>query len=234
MTNPKVPILRGSSSSDYENYLRTDELLALQKSSDNWVHRDELLFTVVHQVSELWLKLATVESEEGVRQLKSDNIPQALRLVRRAILSLQQTTNSLELLEKMSPGDYQQVRQALGHGSGFDSPGFNTLRKAIPGLGREFFRLLDDKGIDLLQLYLNDQNHEDLFQLAETLLDLDENIYFWRIRHLKIVGRSIGMKVSGTQGTPVEVLEKLTNFTFFPELLDVRTTITNHALEKER
>ena len=52
------PILSGDGESDYERYLRTDELLALQKGADEWVHRDELLFQTVHQSSELWLKLA--------------------------------------------------------------------------------------------------------------------------------------------------------------------------------
>jgi tryptophan 2,3-dioxygenase len=47
-----------ASASDYERYLNTDELLALQKTADEWVHRDELLFQTVHQSSELWLKLA--------------------------------------------------------------------------------------------------------------------------------------------------------------------------------
>jgi tryptophan 2,3-dioxygenase len=49
------PILPGKGASDYERYLRTDELLALQKSPDERVHPDELLFQTVHQSSELWL-----------------------------------------------------------------------------------------------------------------------------------------------------------------------------------
>ena len=55
------PILPGKGASDYERYLRTDELLALQKSPDEQVHPDELLFQTVHQSSELWLKLGTSE-----------------------------------------------------------------------------------------------------------------------------------------------------------------------------
>ena len=51
------PVLAGQGASDYERYLRTDELLALQKSADEQVDRDELLFQTVHQASELWLKL---------------------------------------------------------------------------------------------------------------------------------------------------------------------------------
>ena len=58
------PILTGEAASDYERYLRTDDLLALQKTSDEQAHRDELLFQTVHQASELWLKLAWTEAEE--------------------------------------------------------------------------------------------------------------------------------------------------------------------------
>jgi len=55
------PILPGKGASDYERYLRTDELLALQKRPEERAHPDELLFQTVHQSSELWLKLGTSE-----------------------------------------------------------------------------------------------------------------------------------------------------------------------------
>lgn len=233
MSYAKPPVLGGTSKSDYENYVRTDELLSLQKGPEEWEHRDELLFAVVHQTSELWLKLAISEVEEAVSQLKRDNLRESHRLLSRAVLCIHQIHNALDMLEKMSPWDYQQVRRALGHGSGFDSPGFNGLRKAVPHLGTEFHRLLEDMKIDLLTLFLNDRLYEDLFQLAESLLELDERISLWRARHFKVVERSIGMKVQGTQGTPVEVLAKLNSFSFFPELWDIRTEITNHALSEE-
>jgi tryptophan 2,3-dioxygenase len=229
----KPPVLAGSGKSDYENYLRTDELLSLQKNSDQWEHRDELLFTIVHQTSELWLKLASAEVCEAVEQLRQDNLREPQRLLSRAVLCLHQTHNALDMLEKMSPWDYQQVRRALGHGSGFDSPGFNQLRKLIPDLGAEFHSLLKQEKIDLITLFLNDRAYEDLYQLAEWLLELDERISLWRSRHFKVVARSIGQEVAGTQGTPVEVLARLNDFTFFPELWSVRTEITNIALNRE-
>jgi tryptophan 2,3-dioxygenase len=49
------PILPGTAATDYERYLRTDELLSLQKAPNAVVHRDEHLFQTVHQASELWL-----------------------------------------------------------------------------------------------------------------------------------------------------------------------------------
>jgi tryptophan 2,3-dioxygenase len=234
MSYAKKPVLTGSAKSDYENYLRTDELLSLQKGPAECEHRDEVLFTVVHQASELWLKLGTTEVVEAFERLKKKDIREALRLLSRAVLCIQQTTSGLEMLEKMSPWDYQQVRRALGHGSGFDSPGFNSLRKAVPFLGTEFHRLLKAQGLKLMDVFLQDRKNEDLFQLAESLLELDERIALWRARHFKVVERSIGMRVSGTQGTPVEVLGRLNSFSFFPELWDIRTEITNYALAQEK
>ena len=46
-----APVLEGPGSSDYERYLRTEELLSLQKGPGEWAHRDELLFQTVHQAS---------------------------------------------------------------------------------------------------------------------------------------------------------------------------------------
>jgi tryptophan 2,3-dioxygenase len=55
------PILPGKGATDYERYLRTDELLALQKSSEVLLHKDEMTFLVVHQSSELLMKGAAFE-----------------------------------------------------------------------------------------------------------------------------------------------------------------------------
>jgi tryptophan 2,3-dioxygenase len=66
-------ILVGEGDSDYERYIRTPELLSLQKGPEEWLHRDELLFTVVHQSSELWLKLATSEINQSLSYLADDN-----------------------------------------------------------------------------------------------------------------------------------------------------------------
>ena len=63
------PILPGTAATDYERYLRTDELLSLQKTPSEMVHRDELLFQTIHQASELWLKLAAFEVETAVESL---------------------------------------------------------------------------------------------------------------------------------------------------------------------
>ena len=129
MTELAKPILPGDAGSDYERYLRTDELLALQKTAAEWIHRDELLFQSVHQTSEIWLKLAWNEIEEAAQLVNAADLPAALRLLRRANDCLKLVTLALDMLEHMSPWEYTEVRKVLGHGSGFDSPGFKEIRR---------------------------------------------------------------------------------------------------------
>src|SRR5438105_11724860 len=118
------PILPGDAPSDYERYLRTEELLALQKSPEERSHPDELLFQTVHQSSELWLKLATSEIARATAHVRAGELAAAVRLLRRSSLCMQYVTAQLDMLEQMSPWEYQTIRRVLGHGSGFDSPGF--------------------------------------------------------------------------------------------------------------
>jgi len=224
------PILPGDGPSDYERYLRTDELLALQKTPEEQAHRDELLFQTVHQSSELWLKLAANEAEEAGALLERGDIPPALRLLRRSALALQLITGQLDMLEQMSPWEYQEVRAVLGHGSGFDSPGFRRLRTAVPPLGQALSKLVRKEGLTLEEMYVHGRDHEDLYELAEALTELDERLMLWRVRHYKVVARIIGDEVVGTQGTPVELLGGLIKQTFFPELWAVRNKLTSRAI----
>jgi tryptophan 2,3-dioxygenase len=227
------PILPGAAASDYERYLNTDELLALQKGPDEWVHRDELLFQTVHQSSELWLKLAWNEVAEAVERIEARDLAGALRLLKRPALCLRFVTAQLEMLEQMSPWEYQEIRRVLGHGSGFDSPGFRELRRWAPALVQELHAILRERGLDLRTLYVEAREHEELYQLAEALIELDERAQAWRIRHYQVVARVIGDQVVGTQGTPVEVLGRLVKQRLFPELWEVRNALTAYAKESD-
>ena len=226
------PILEGKGGSDYERYLRTDDLLSLQKTPEEQAHRDELLFQTVHQSSELWLKLASNETAEAAALVEREEIAGALRLLRRASLALQLITGQLDMLEQMSPWEYQEVRAVLGHGSGFDSPGFRALRGVVPTLGQAFSAQVRGAGLTLEELYVHGREHEQLYQLAEALTELDERLMLWRVRHYKVVARIIGDEVVGTQGTPVELLGGLIKQTFFPELWAVRNRLTSRAIEE--
>jgi tryptophan 2,3-dioxygenase len=224
------PILPGGAGSDYERYLSTDELLSLQKSEDEWVHRDELLFQVTHQSSELWLKLSWKDAEEAARLIEEGDLRGALRLLKRSSLCIRFLTPQLEMLEHMSPWEYQEIRKVLGHGSGFDSPGWTELRRIFPRLGQAFHAARRAAGLSVADLYVHGRDQEDLYQLAEALIELDEQAQLWRMRHYQVVARVIGDKVVGTQGTPVELLGRLVAKTSFPELWEARNELT--ALSK--
>ena len=227
------PILTGEGGSDYERYLRTDELLALQKTPEEQVHRDELLFQTVHQASELWLQLAWNEAEQATRLLERGELAAAERLLRRAQLALDYVIAQLEMLEALSPWEYQAIRKVLGHGSGFDSPGFREIRRVTPPLGQAFQARLREAGLSVVELYRQGREFEDLYQLAELLLGWDERISLWRMRHYLVVARVIGDSVVGTQGTPVELLGGLIKQRFYPELWQARNRLTALANEED-
>jgi len=229
MSDLNEPVLPGTAPTDYERYLRTDELLSLQKTPDQVVHRDEYLFQTVHQSSEVWLKLACLEIEAATSLVDQDRVASATRLVRRASDAMALITNQLGMLEHMSPTDYAVVRTALGHGAGFDSPGFRRVHRSAPGLGEAFNRLLGRCRLQLLDVYERGDELDDLYQLAEQMITFDERTILWRFQHLKTVERIIGGNVIGTQGTPVDVLGKRINVRFFPDLWLVRDEITRRS-----
>jgi tryptophan 2,3-dioxygenase len=229
LSNLNDPVLPGTAKTDYERYLRTDELLSLQKEPGDMLHRDELLFQTIHQASELWLKLACLEIEEAMALLDRDEVWGAVRLLRRGSDALDLVLGNTRMLEHLAPWDYHRVRPALGHGSGFDSPGFRRAHDVSPKLGQAFDRLLARRKVGLADLYKNSGQHEDLFQTAERLIDWDQRLILWRDLHLKLVERIIGGHVIGTQGTPVEVLGKRINVRYFEPLWDVRNALTDEA-----
>lgn len=233
-----APILPGRGDSDYERYLRTDELLALQRPPAERVHRDELLFQTVHQASELWLKLAVSEVEEAARLVGGGGLPagmpapgaglaEAARLLRRAVLCLQYVTEQLDMLDLLDPWDYHHIRTALGHGSGFDSPGFRELARATLAIGGAFDRAVERAGItDLTDIYRDRVRHEALYSVAELLTDLDERLRVWRVRHYSVVVRALGEDTIGIQGTPVQALPKLIGQRQLPKLWEARSRLT--------
>lgn len=229
MSHLNEPVLPGTAATDYERYLRTDDLLSLQKTPAEMAHRDELLFQTVHQSSELWLKLACFEVETAIAAVEGGDIWRAVRLLRRGTGALDLVHGNTRMLEHIAPWDYHGVRTQLGHGSGFDSPGFKRTHDVSPRLGAAFARQVSARRLTLADLYRDSAAHEDLFQLAERLLDWDEKLMLWRTIHLRVVERIIGGHVIGTQGTPVEVLGRRLDVRYYDDLWAVRNVLTQDA-----
>src|SRR5215470_16900454 len=69
--------------SDYEIYIRTEELLALQKKPEQLVTHDEMQFQIVHQVAELWMKLVAHEVDRLILLLREDDACRASYTLKR-------------------------------------------------------------------------------------------------------------------------------------------------------
>ena len=226
MDDLRTPILPGTAASDYERYLRTDELLALQKPPEKMLHKDELTFQVVHQSSELLLKGAAWELERALGHLEQGDFANCSRLIRRANMEIEYPISLLHVLETITPYDYHLIRAGLGHGSGLDSPGFLALLHIGPPLGRAFDEQLRSAGISVDEMYGRHEEFYGLHDVAEHLLDFDERVQIFRFHHLKLAQRIIGGGVVGTMGTPVEVLHQRQEHVFYKELWDARNAIT--------
>jgi tryptophan 2,3-dioxygenase len=228
----RKPILPGNGASDYERYLRTDELLALQKLPAQLSHKDEMTFQVVHQSSELLMKGAAFELERALAHIEEGDFLNAGRLIRRANMELDYPVHMLHVLETITPYDYHIIRAGLGHGSGLDSPGFLALLHIGPRLGQALYHQVQKAGLSIDDLYRRHAEFFGLHDVAERLLDFDEKMHLFRFHHLKLAQRIIGGGVVGTMGTPVEVLHQRMEHLFYKDLWDVRNQITAKANER--
>ncbi len=216
----------------YERYLRTEELLALQKPESELTHHDELQFQIVHQVFELWWKESAFELSTIRTLLQQFNMPPALRLLDRVIKTQYLMLDNLRMLETMSPWDFHGFRKVLGDGAGTDSPGFHALMTLSPLLWDDFVALLEHEHVALPDIYMHADRYPLLMALAEALTDYDEVFQIFRAQHFKLAQRMIGPGSIGTGGTPMELLERTLKDKFYPELWEVRNELTKIADEQ--
>src|SRR5712691_976023 len=113
----------------YERYLRTEELLSLQKPEDELAHHDELQFQIVHQVFELWWKEAAFELRTVRTLFQMHDLPYAARLLQRVVRIQHLMLDNLRMLETMTPWEFHGFRKVLADGAGTDSPGFHVLMR---------------------------------------------------------------------------------------------------------
>jgi tryptophan 2,3-dioxygenase len=125
---------------------------------------------------------------------------------------------------------------------------YGRLQKRLhsPTLPDAFFAMLNRRGFDtpvktsnesaetyhtrviaLMRIYQEADKHYDLFLLAESLIEFDEAVILWRLRHVKMAERMIGSKI-GTGGSEgVAYLQSTTTQKFFPELWELRTYLSD-------
>src|SRR5215467_8847302 len=132
---------------DYKGYLKLDELLKLQQPLAEPPCHDEALFIIVHQVFELWFKLALHEIDKIFEMLDQRDVIESERLIRRLTSIIRLFVPKLSVLETMMPSDFIQFRDRLRPASGFQSVQFREIEFACGLKDRKYFGMFRNDAV---------------------------------------------------------------------------------------
>ncbi len=149
----------------YGDFLQLKTLLNLQKTFQEPAQPDEMLFIIIHQVSELWLKLMHHQLVETRRFLQQDEFGPAMKNLDRIKAIQRQLIAAWETLLTMTPADYMTFRHALGNSSGFQSYGYRQI---------EF--ILGNKDVSTLKVHEHDPEVMEMLNAALTKPSLYDEV----------------------------------------------------------
>ncbi|MCP4500390.1 MAG: tryptophan 2,3-dioxygenase [Deltaproteobacteria bacterium] len=113
----------------YGSYLHIDELLQCQTPITE--QHDEMMFIVIHQSAELWMKCCLHEMRAAMACVKNDDLGTAFKMLARVARIQLQLEQSWDILSTMTPADYASFRNDLGNASGFQSHQYRALEYAF-------------------------------------------------------------------------------------------------------
>lgn len=159
MTSPNLRpledgIQRDVAAMNYGSYLHLDTLLSAQVPVSD--HHDEMLFIVQHHTSELWIKLILHELRSAMSLIAADELGPALKRLARIKHVQKQLSDQWSVLATLTPAEYAQFRDLLGHSSGFQSLQYRLM---------EF--MLGNKNEAMLAVFRHDPAAQQ--QLADAL-----------------------------------------------------------------
>lgn len=250
------------STTEYADYLKLDELLSTQQPLSE--HPDELHFIIVHQVHELWFKLALHHLDRARAAIAADQFTEAARLVNQVTAIIENLIGTAEHLHTLPAESFHRFRSLLAPGSGLQSYQFRELefvagrrdeahiawvrrvlgrddhlqlveaRLAEPSLAEVLDGKLAQHEIALVDVYAHPTNHPALYALCEALSELDHRVVRWRFTHIQLVERTIGAGTTGTGGTTHDYLLRTLNVRLFPALWAARDALTARVDHTEK
>ena len=123
----------------YGRYLELDRILNAQNPVSK--HHDETLFIIIHQVTELWMKLSLHELTGVLRQIQTDELGPAFKMLSRVARIQGQLILSWDVLSTMTPLDFAAFRDELQQSSGFQSYQYRTLEFTLGNKNRELIEV---------------------------------------------------------------------------------------------
>jgi tryptophan 2,3-dioxygenase len=109
----------------YADYLKLDQLLSAQQPLSD-LH-DEMLFIVIHQTKELWMKQLLHELRLAIDLVQGDRFAEGYKAMARISRIQAVMTLSWDVLSTLTPVDYLKFRNVLGTSSGFQSAQFREI-----------------------------------------------------------------------------------------------------------
>ena len=162
---------------NYGSYLDLDTLLGAQHPLSD--HHDEMLFIIVHQTTELWMKLVIHELRSAISLIAADALGPALKRLARVKHIQHQMIDQWSVLATLTPTEYVQFRGVLGKSSGFQSMQYRLL---------EF--LLGNKNQAMIAVFRHDRQQQRILQEALEAPSLyDEFLLFLARRGYPVPGR---------------------------------------------
>ncbi len=201
---------------DYSSYLQVPRLLSLQgprqaESSDRPTLLAEHFFIICHQVCELWLKqmLADLDLAAdllGPRFDDDQGLERSTELIERAGTLMRLMHAQLVALECLDVEDFARFRPLLGEASGAQSAQFGQLDITLGAHGQDS-RIQRQLGewchrhrVDLARACSQSERMFPVTRLVDSLLDLGNGLWRWKITHVAVVSRMLGGR-PGTGGS---------------------------------
>jgi tryptophan 2,3-dioxygenase len=158
----------------YADYLHLDRLLSSQEPLSN--HHDEMLFIILHQITELWFKLILYELRAARDRIRADDLDPCEKILSRSKAIQRQLFEQWGVLETLTPSEYVQFRHVLGPASGLQSMQYRAI---------EF--VLGNKQPEMLSVFAHDETaRSELRDELET-----PSLYDEFLRHLRRRGHAV-------------------------------------------
>ena len=151
----------------YGDYLHLDSILSSQHLLSN--HHDEMLFIIIHQTSELWMKLILHELNAAIQCIFRNDLEPSFKMLSRVSRIQQQLIQSWNVLTTLTPADYMQFRHKLGHSSGFQSYQNRQIEFALGQKNAHTLTVYKHQ-IDLYECLLKSLNEPSVYDAAISAL----------------------------------------------------------------
>lgn len=160
----------------YNSYIKVHELLDLQKLESDPPQHDEMLFIIIHQTYELWFKQILHEFSKAVDYLKKDQTVLMLKAMNRIYKIQDVLVSQVDILETMTPNEFNYFRDKLTPASGFQSHQFRQLEYLL-GLRNDVY----------LKFYKEDERaHKILSEAIQGPSIYDEFLKFFARKGLAV------------------------------------------------